>query len=303
MSEIERQTPVTVLPELERMLVEQASRRALATAAAAAAFPETADAPLASPTAGVPTTAPASVPARRRRRRISRRSSALALLVALVVGSAIAAVRPWSPLLGNDHGGHPSVSQTSPGEPALRLLGVLRRAQTVADRDAQTAATLRLVGPQLHGVRVRWIRNLERDVAGMAVTLVPVETYGDVGEATLRAREGGFLCVLYPSSRPAPNASLHCFSPAEIASGRAVGVARSEGVVHVFGLVPDGVASVSVALADGRRSIADVHGNFFDVTGSASFARVLAVRWRDAGGRRVWPPPIGAAPGQGQSAR
>jgi hypothetical protein len=288
MSEFRGGTPVTVLPELERMLVEQASRHVVAVAAPVTVLP-------------LPEIAPPSRPVRRRGR-ISRRSIALALLVALVVGSAVAAVHPWSPLLGNERGGHPTVSQKPPGKDALRLLGVLRRAQTDADRDAQTAAALRIVGPPLHGVKVQWIRNLEANVAGMAVTLVPVDAYGDVGEVNTAADGEGFLCMLYPSSRPAPGISLHCWSPAEIASGRAVAAASSEGVVHVFGLVPDGVVSVSIVLADGRDRTVEVRANFFDAAEPAGFARLPSVTWQDAEGRRVGPP-ADAAPGHEQSAR
>src|SRR5207245_6658195 len=159
MSETRGQTPVSVLPELERMLVLQASRRMQ-------------DRPVVETTPAV---------ARRRgavrRPRIFRRWIVLAIVAALAVGGALAATTPWTPLLGNEHAGHPTVTQAPPSPAALRLLGVLRRAPSAADRDAQAQATLHLVGPQLHGVSVRYIRNLEADVAGRARGPVPAEPY------------------------------------------------------------------------------------------------------------------------------
>jgi hypothetical protein len=298
MSETIVDMPATILPELERMLVLQASRRAGAPAGAAQDAPP----PIAT-TSSVDLPAAAPRPVRRRRRPVSRRPAALALLVALVVASAVAAIRPWSPLLGNRHAGHPTVSGASPGPIALRMLGVLRRAQTAKDRDAQTGRVLRLIGPQLHGVKVPWIRNLEPNVDGMAVTLVPVETYGDVGRAPAVAREGGFLCVLYPSTEPVPAATLNCWSPAQVARGVAVGATRRERRVHVYGLVPDGVASVAVSLADGRQLTAAVRENLFDARVSERPARVRSIRWHDADGHEVGPPLTRTPAGSGRSMR
>ena len=88
---------------------------------------------------------------------------------------------------------------------------------------------------------------------------------------------------------PERGASRNCWSPAQIADGAAVGLTRVDRLAHVFGLVPDGVATVQVRLADGRRLTASVRDNFFDVTEPQSaVSRVLSVGWRprSPGGRR-----------------
>jgi len=262
---------MTVLPQLERMLVQQAARRARPIAAAPRAGLEALAAP--------------------RRLRVSRRSAVLALLAALVLGGAVAATTVWTPLLGTEHAGRPTVSATPPSPAALKLLGVLRRAQTPADRDAQTQTVLRLLGPQLHGVRTRYIRKLEADIGGAAVTLVPVESFSEPGEAFAVPLEGGFVCVLYPFPQGPRGASLNCWSPSEIAGGSAIGVTRGADALHVFGLVPDGVATVTIELADGSEIAAAVRENFFDAPESSTgFERVRAIRWQAAEGAVIGPP-------------
>jgi hypothetical protein len=276
MSNPRNEAEMTVLPELERMLVLQASRRASTTPALAGEG--------------------ASHP-RRPRLRVGRRWGALALVGVVLGTTAVASKGPWDPSVGRQSTGYPTLSFTKPSSSTLSRLGVLRRAQTTTDRDSQTQALLRLVGGRLKGVRPLYVRNVEPQLGPGAVTLVSAERrQGQLG-ASSAADGQETVCLLYPLLDSGEVGERgRCWSVPEVIAGSAYGSMRNQSVTHVYGLVPDGVATVAIDLASGRRVLATVHDNFFDVKQPAFRGKpVRSVRWLDAAGRPLGPPAAAVA--------
>lgn len=279
----------SVFPQLEHMLAGASQRLHAARAAEAAR---------------VPVPSPAAVDPRhelvtRRRRALDRARrpwTLVAIAATLTTGTALAATQPWQPLLGGERQGHPTATGEPVSADALALLGILRRPQSEDDRGPLVEQALRSIGPQNHGVRVAAVRLLGTAPGGRAIVLVPTARFSDdaaspSGPAILDA-----LCVQYPGV-PRPGrpefADYPCWSASQVAGGKAVGRLRTGGVQRLFGLVPDGVRTAEIELSDGSRLSGDVEANFFDVALPATappFARVEALRWRDARGTVVGPP-------------
>jgi len=242
---------------------------------------------------------------RRVRRRLGRRTVIPAAAFLVLAGSAAAAVQPWQPLLGGPDRGVATGVDAPPPAAQLALLGVLRRPQSDADRSPAVLAGLRgLVGSADHGVHVDEVRRLGDGPDGSAIVLIPEQRQGDDVAGPRAADVTDALCVSYPAPKGARRATVRaidgpaaaplpvtspggatafaCFTDHEVATGHAVAAAPGAGGTHVWGLVPDGVAGVSVA---GRR--AAVHDDFFDVP--AAPAAVDDVRWYDADGRDITP--------------
>jgi hypothetical protein len=215
-----------------------------------------------------------------------------AVAVALLAGAALAATGVWAPQLGNPKYGKPTVGKSVPPSDQLRVLGVLRRPQTVADRGPQTRSALRFLGPNSRGVRLAYVRLLALRADGRGFVLVPVERY-DPGPAPTAAWRRAFapkenaLCVFAQASDGGGKA---CYSTREVLSGRA-----SAGSVgrETYGLVPDGVAAVRLQFVKGQTFVAKVKDNFFvadspperkDARHSPA-AAVAVETWLDEGGR------------------
>lgn len=211
-----------------------------------------------------------------------------AVAVALLAGAALAATGVWTPELGNPKYGKPTVGNSVPPSDQLRVLRVLRRPQTAADRGAQTRYALRFLGPNSRGVRLAYVRLLALGAGGRGFVLVPVERY-DPGPAPTPAWRQAFaqkddaLCVF---AQARDGGGKACYSTRDVLSGRA-----SSGSIgrETYGLVPDGVASVRLEFATGQTLVVKVKDNFF-VTGSpperkgarhSPAARVTAETWLD----------------------
>jgi hypothetical protein len=86
-----------------------------------------------------------------------------------------------------------------------------------------------------------------------------------------------------------------CRTTHDIATGRAMGESAPDGgALHLFGLVPDGVARVVAHFHDGSMVEASVRNIFVDLTVPgrrvALPTQPSTVRWLDAAGRDVGPP-------------
>jgi hypothetical protein len=270
MSNPRNEAEMTVLPELERMLVLQASRRASSTPA------------LAGRTAFRPWSP---------RLLVRRRWGALAIVGIVLGGSAVAAKGPWEPWVGRQSTGYPTLSFTKPSASTLRVLGVLRRPQTELDRDSQTQALLRQLGGRLKGVRPTYVRNLEPNVGWAAVTLVSAERRARQLGVSASASSGETVCVIYPLlDSNSDGARAKCWSVAEIVAGLAYGATRNQTTTRAYGLVPDGVTSVAVEFRTGKRVLGRVHDNFFDVGQPVVGGKaVRSVTWLDPSGRDIGP--------------
>lgn len=268
--------PARLSISLTQALAELARERPEATARTVASAPADARADPGLPrvsAAGEPvgrgetpaaTGSPARVPARALLARAVRLRSPLAVGIALLaVSGAAAASSLWLAPAGNRvYGFNPGLASTSPPAAQLSALAVLRRPQTDGDRGPGTQAALADVNNFTTGVRSNYVRVLETTRDG-AVMLVPVERRdaSAVGVPAQPAIDNA-LCVYYPFSGPdSLNNNTHCWSTQQLLAGQALAGIGD----HEYGLAPDGVSSVLVALGRWKKSVT-VAGNFFDVT-------------------------------------
>lgn len=222
--------------------------------------------------------------AMRHRRASQRLRVGVAALAALsIAGTAIAATGVWRPILGEPGlGPPPTVIATAPPAQQLAVLGVLRRAQTPADRGTDTQAELRYMSSTASGVRIAYVRLLSNDTGLGPAILVPVARITQTAPAGVAATPARInaLCLLIGDSH-SQGAAKRCFTTAELLEGRGI---LSLGT-HIFGVVPDGVRVVSIRFRDGATESVVPAGNFFALTTPAGTAP----------GSMTWTPPSGAA--------
>ena len=209
--------------------------------------------------------------------RFRRRGTLFALAALLISVPALAATRPWEPLLGDARHGRPvGVSPTPPPAPQLRALSVLRRAQNPADQAAATRL-LAAVGGEYKGVRTASLRLLKAP-GGQQALLVPTEAHGRTAAGGFEAAER--LCVVTGTHE-------FCGDTEALTAGDLVGGFDA----NFLGLVPDGVASIRVAVPGRRPVTAQVRDNFFWISGLTLGGPVTPrIAWLDEAGRRVGPP-------------
>jgi hypothetical protein len=235
----------------------------------------------------------AARPSRRRRQR--PRLAVLTALCLTVAAPAIAATQPWRPLLGDHRRGEPSVSASAIPEAELERFGVLRREQTNLDRGPATQSALRYLDRDVSGVHTDGIRLLSE--SPLSAVLVPVAKFNVHGDERARNLPQRLRSVVSPKSDglcvfvadPAGHGgSLSCATLAELTAGR---LPDSMGPV-LYGLVPDGVFTVSLRLADGNTVEAPVRANFYAVAATPGGDRRSApavdeIRWQTADNRTV----------------
>ena len=228
---------------------------------------------------------------------VRRRTLVIALGALATAGIALAATQPWSPQLGNPtlEAAPPQRAASSPPADQLKILGVLRRPQSADDQSPATQQALRFMSATAsHGIRVAYVRNLETVAPGRAAVLIPMERYRPpAGFHRSFAAVEDALCVFYPEARSDGGAKA-CWSTDDLRGGRAIGQLGNQ----VYGLAPDGVATVRVDFGGAGVADAAVHDNFFDVRApdSASLspqlsepaaAQPTSVSWLDANGQPV----------------
>jgi hypothetical protein len=182
-----------------------------------------------------------------RRRRGGRWAAAGAVVVLGSVGAAAATgTFFWRPQLGNDTQGHPTVSRSGVPADQLKVLGVLRRAQTDADRGAAARYAAHWLGSDFHGVRTDSIRVLSN------------------GTILFSAKDGptGYNSLCFFQADKEAGAET-CFSLDELQRGDAalfsVPPPGIGGSANVIGVVPDGVAAVRFGT-----TTAAVHQNAYE---------------------------------------
>lgn len=254
----------------------------------------------------------------RRHRSIGRRLTAAAVAVVVVAAVLVIAARnderlpgderpatrhdarssaTWTPVLGDDHRGHATISRDPVPPDELAALAILRRPPTAADRSPQVRALLRFLGSDAGtGVRVDAIRLLARHGDRVTV-LVPIKRYGKPYRGLLRSTTVivDALCVMSTlpdkvSGNPPPGAHL----------GGGVGgtcgiltdlVRRGIGWPGPpFGLVPDGVATVQLRVRGGKTVNAPVRNNVYDLTRQTNLFAIQPPRWLDKNGQRIHQP-------------
>jgi hypothetical protein len=259
---------MTALPELETMLYEAAQRREY--------LPRW----------------------RRRSRRLPRRRAGLLAFAAVLAGgTALAATTPWDPQVGDNHRGHPTIAQTAIPADQLAALGVLRRAQTDADRGPRVqAALMDLPADEFAGVHLDSARLLQSWDGGASILLAAQHT-GQAGSVP-PGQPDNAVCLIISSDYVmqgkngvvkqvyAPSSGGTCQTIAGVkASGLLTG-AEIDGRLQLNGVVPDGVAHVEVTLRNGETIRAPVSNNAFriDATVPHGSYEDAPINWFDRDG-------------------
>ncbi len=160
--------------------------------------------------------------------------------------SVAPAVGTWTPVIGGDRRGHPTIDRSPVDRSAVDALAVLRRPQTARDRKL-AAPRLTSIGRPTNGVQVDGIRALTPNYA-----LVPIMT---VGGGTDR---GPMLCV-------AGGGGMACNWVRDVAKW---GVSSSSGGnkgSHYVGVVPDGVVRVRFSPVGGKPVDSEARENFYEI--------------------------------------
>jgi hypothetical protein len=227
----------------------------------------------------------------RRRRRWRRGRLAAGMGAALVVAvPALAETQPWQLEFGR-----PELHDTPTGRGTTAVpvsqadvLGVLRRPQDERDLGATAQRLIRSVGSEFQGVRASSVR-VVTSPSGHTVAIVSAERIGD--PATRETDQANPLCVT------SGHGGL-CGTTQSLMAGH---LAAFDGP-HIFGLVPDGVATVVYRYQDGSSVRGAVADNFFWIDNAPvttrkepSDARVgittppSTIEWLNAGGKIIGP--------------
>jgi hypothetical protein len=201
------------------------------------------------------------------------RIAAVGLACLAFAGTAMAATGVWDPQIGTEASNSPPpTTSTNPVPTDLtEAIGALRRAPDARDRGPEVEKTLSTLGNSfVQGVRPDSVRYLE--------------PWGDHGEAVVlfSAESSVFAttedpaCVAIPSTGGAGavngEAAVECFELDKILAGKAItsserlhreGELVKPGHGEAFGLVPDGVSSITAEFENGFQLDVPVADNFF----------------------------------------
>lgn len=242
-----------------------------------------------------------------RARRV-RRGALPGSLALLASATALAATHPWSPTLGGPHRGHPTTSTSPVPSTELRLLGVLRRPQTAADRAPAVQTTLRF----LVAAEQRRQDRIDQEPRSLPSRPRPGDhrllTHPRGPHRRHRPRRLQRRLPRLPSPPRIPNEHDHRRArPATdgdylrragrrtelrqrptATAGRDTPSSQIGPGLYWFGLVPDGVHTVQIHAATGHTTSVAVHDNFFDaLLGTATKPpRGATFSWLDANGHR-----------------
>lgn len=224
-------------------------------------------------------------------------------------GTAAAATGVWDPQIGTEatDSPPPSISNAPISAAVTDSLAVLRREPTDQDHGPEVEATLRTLGEWfgfvhssdptpmgellsqfkygVKGVRPDSVRYLAPGADGKATILFSAEDAGFALFGALGAPESGGqpvyldgqgVCMFKPTGGGTPFGSLGegfplCFVLNAILDGKATwstvgGIEPSGGA---YGIVPDGVASVTAKFPNGTEVDAPVANNYFQLTWGA----------------------------------
>jgi hypothetical protein len=185
----------------------------------------------------------------------------------------------WTPVLGDEERGRPSLSRSPVPSEQLAALGILRRPADAADRSRTVEALLaRLSSSTVRGVRVDAIRRLdERDGRAtilLSVALVrmhPRDPDDDIQDG---------LCLLSGAKH---GAGMTCGSFNDAIRG------RMRWTLPPRGLAPDGAVRVRTRVRGGRTVTVTPRNNYYDLSwvGEASAAGIARPRFYDVAGREL----------------
>lgn len=196
---------------------------------------------------------------------------AAAGLACLAFGGTAMATGIWNPPIGTKEIYGPVTTSNTPVPAGLsEALGVLRRDPTPLDHSAEVEATLAEVA-FADGVRPDSVRFLAASGHGEATILLSAEKAvldfeGDHSEP---------VCVFRPwvdGHGHSDNAQSNCIGLGELLSGRGYGESM-DAVAHTglaYGLVPDGVATVTAEFPNAPDVTVPVADNYFEIPLSGS---------------------------------
>jgi len=262
-----RHTEPTVLPELESMLTVTAAAHVKAS--------------------------PVKAPRIRARR--SLRVAVVGLACLAFGGTAVAASDLWNPEIGTrtepDSLAKPVTTSNTPIPAAtLESFGVFRREPTAADRSAEVEATLR--GTHFaSGIRTDSIRSVGPGVTGEDTIIFSAAEVRDF--APDDAEEG--VCVVRPQA-VGEEFFGGCFKDHVLASGDAwlTSFHFSAESILAYGVVPDGVATVTATFGSAPDRTVAVKNNYWELSLSGAElsnangeSSVQSTVWRDAEGNVI----------------
>lgn len=240
-------------------------------------------------------TAPMSVRDRMGRRG-GTRVGAIAIAAVLASGTAMAATGVWDPGIGDQAiSGAPSISHSPVPTAATEALGVLRRPPSARDHGKQVRTTLHEISKGVvEGVRPDSVRYLASGAHGVTAlggeaTILLSAHFHSPSSGGHFTRHGDFICVFRPllPGRPGVDASS-CFALADVLAGKALATdvyLASPGFVITYGLVPDGVTSVTAQYRKGPNRQVAVANNYFEIdTRGQRTRRPQRVVWHGSGG-------------------
>lgn len=233
-------------------------------------------------------------------RRVPRRTiGLLTVAAALAGGTALAATTPWSPTVGDERRGHPTLATTEVPAAQRDALAVLRRPQEDRDRTPAVAELLKLLIADLTGgVHLPSVRALDVRPDGTTV-LFAAERDGKNQPGFPPEERREVVCLLYGTDIaiirgvrtriPGPSAGTTCGTTTDLRRGRIFMGAQWDGRLELNGLVPDGVAGVAVTLRTGRTVEASVENNTFHIDTAVPDGSYedAPIRWLDADGAPV----------------
>jgi hypothetical protein len=200
---------------------------------------------------------------------------AVAGLTCLAFGGSAMAADLWNPGIGTDapiegngpalHGEGPATMATTPvPAAATEVLGVLRRGPTAEDRGAEVEATLAGVS-FVDRVRPDSVRFLAPGESGEATIVLSAEA-----SVETEFSGGEPICVFRPGAAGYGHPSEvvpACFGLPFLLAGRAYSeeIDAPLGRGLAFGLVPDGVASVTAEFTNAPNVVVPVKDNYFEI--------------------------------------
>jgi hypothetical protein len=177
--------------------------------------------------------------------------------------------------------GKPATDVTTPpagSPPASQLLryGILRRSPTLADREALRTLHAQMSPEDIPDLREDYVR-----AAGPDLILYSLPTDSPPMNMAYGGLRTDVLCLYV-----VPH-GLNCWTDDQLAAGDSLVTGT-----RLVGLVPDGVASVTVRLDDGTDHSGRVQDNVYEIEVSAPRGVTPGVRgviWRDAKGEFAGP--------------
>lgn len=234
-----------------------------------------------------------------------RRVAAVGLACMAIGGTAVAA-DVWSPGIGTnvDPGiidqTPPTVATSAVPSAVTELIGTLGREQTDADRDADVEAALSNLTFGADSVRLDSVRKVGEGVDGEATFLFSAEQPGGFSSAEEP------VCVYRPIVT-GEDAGAMCFGLSQILTGNArlTYSHLPAGITVAYGVVPDGVATVTAQFGSAPDRTIPVHDNYYELplsgpelSNANSESGVIATVWHDADGNVIPQLPGDGLPGQ-----